>query len=369
LWLQSRPVNQWIAIAGTELSASTCTAQASAGLTDGQCRNTGYGDPRRGILSYSGGALKKSGSEMLVFGGGGAGGWAGNDVRGLRLEDGAPVWRTRVNPSPASVVAPATSPAAPYLLDGVSPSARHSYWQPQFIDAQNKFMAFGCVNTWMSDNGQFYVVDSVPLATGHWDAPGTHPVVPIGRGWDGNWACKHPMTEDVYVSGANGISRWRAATNTWSTVWTSTRTDVDRATAAIDPSGAGTLLRIGNYGSANVPIAIDLTSGAATVGAFSGPHAAHVDVGGYYAAGLVFDLVLGKFLLFQDDGYLYTITKVSMSNWSVDRLPLTGTAPSPMHSAAPGYPAIWGRMQYVPNLKGVCIIQAYDRPAYFVRTA
>jgi len=251
----------------------------------------------------------------------------------------------------------------------VSPGSRHSYWQPQFIDSQNKFMAFGCVNTWSRDSGQFYVVDGVPFATGRWDAPGTHPAVPRGRGWDGNWACKHPVSEDVYVSGANGISRWSSSTNVWSPLWTSTRTDVDRATAAIDPTGNGTLLRIGNYAGPNVPVAIDLTTGAAPVGTFSGPYAAAVNVGGYYAAGLVFDAVLGKFVLFQDDGYLYTIAKVSMSNWSVNRLSLTGTAPEAMHSAAPGLAAIWGRMQYVPNLKGVCIIQAYDRPAYFVKTA
>jgi hypothetical protein len=83
----------------------------------------------------------------------------------------------------------------------------------------------------------------------------------------------------------------------------------------------------------------------------------------------VFDSVLNKFLLFQDDGFLYTITKVSIANWAVDRLALSGLPPAVMHSAGPGRPAIWGRMQYVPNLKGVCIIQAPDRPAYFVKTA
>jgi hypothetical protein len=79
--------------------------------------------------------------------------------------------------------------------------------------------------------------------------------------------------------------------------------------------------------------------------------------------------VLNKFLLFQDDGFLYTITKVSIANWAVNRLALTGVPPTVGHSARVGYPAIWGRMQYVPNLKGVCIIQAPDKPAYFVKTA
>jgi len=369
LWLQSKPINQWIAITGTELTASTCAAQAAAGLTDGLCRDIGYGDPRRGIFAYSGGALKKSGSEMLIFGGGGGRAWAGDDVRGLALEDDVPTWRTRVNPASLAIVPPIKAPSQPYMLDGITPNARHSYWQPQFIDATNTFMAFGCVNTWSSDSGQFYVVDSVPLASGRWDAPGTHPPAPIRRGWDGNWACKHPVTEDVYVSGSTGVSKWSSASNNWSTLWQTTHTDVDRATAAIDPTGGGTLLRIGNFGGVNVPVAIDLATGVGTVAVFSGPYAAAVNVGGYYAAGLVFDSVLNKFLLYQDDGFLYTITKVSIANWAVNRLALTGVPPTVGHSARVGYPAIWGRMQYVPNLKGVCIIQAPDKPAYFVKTA
>ena len=279
------------------------------------------------------------------------------------------MWRTRVKPSSHTNVIPRNEPASPYLRDGVTPSARHSYWSPQFIDRQNKFMAFGCVNTWNSDTGQYYVVDSVMLDSGVWEAPGKHPPIPIRRGWDGNWICKHPVTEDVYVSGASAVSRWSSADDRWSMVWTTERTDVDRATAAIDPSGDGTLLRIGNYGAPSIPVAIDLATGSATVGSLTGRHADAINLGGYFAAGLVFDRGLGKFLLYQDDGYLYTVSRASAANWQVDRLPLAGPAPEPRHSAAPGLIAIWGRMQYVPNLNGVCIIQAHDRPAYFVRTA
>jgi hypothetical protein len=192
--------------------------------------------------------------------------------------------------------------------------------------------------------------------------------MPLRRGWDGNWICKHPLTEDVYASSASAVSKWTPGSESWRTLWTSARTDVDRASAAIDPTGSGTLLRIGNYGASNVPVAIDLGAATAIVGSFSGPYADAVNVGGYFAAGLVFDRGLHQFLLFQDDGYLYPITRVSSTDWRVDRLHLGGTPPDAMHSAAPGLPAIWGRMQYLPNLNGVCIVQAYDRPAYFVRT-
>jgi hypothetical protein len=362
-WLQSKRVNEWIAIPGTELTESSLAAQAAAGLTDSYGRNVGYGNPRKGILAYSGGTLKKSGSEMLIFGGGSGGAWAGNDVRGLRLEDDAPTWRTRVNPTPVTSVRPRTSVQSAYMLDNLSPISRHSYWGPQFIDAQDTFMAFGCVHAW--NGGQFPNVDAAVLSTGRWKAPRTHPNVPIPRGWDGNWACKHPVTENVYVSGARGISRWDVAQNTWTTVYQSTRTDVDRGVAAIDPGGGGTLLRIGVLGSV---LSINLANGAATTGTLVGALASSIRVGAYYAAGLVFDQGLKKFVLFQDDGHLYTIAKASATTWNVERLALSGVAPQTLHSSAGYMPAIWGRMQYVPNLKGICIIQAYDRPAYFVRT-
>ena len=367
-WMQGVPVNQWTPIPGTAVSGMDCSAQLAAGLTNSRFQDIGYGDPRRGILAYSGGALKTDGSEMLIFGGGGAGAWAGNDVRGLRLEDDAPIWRTRVNPTVAANVASRYAAPAAYMLDGKTPSARHSYWSPQFIDAKNKFMVFGCAITWSSDTGQFFAVDGVAIDTGIWDAPGTYSDLPLRRGWDGNWTCKHPVSEDVYVSSASAVSKWTRVRNSWSTLWQSQRTDVDRASAAIDPTGSGTLLRVGDYGAHNIPVAIDLATGAATVGSFSGPHAGSVSIGGYYAAGLVFDRGLGKFLLFQDDGHLYAITRVSAADWSVDRVAMKGAAPDAMHSAGPGLPAIWGRMQYVPNLDGVCIIQAYDRAAYFVKT-
>ena len=369
-WLKSAAARHWIPIAGTEMSASGCAAQLAAKLTDAQCRDIGYGHPHRGIFAYSGGALKRAGSEMLLFGGGGANAWAGNDVRALRLEDDRPRWRTRVAPSPAANVWPARHPPTAYMRDGVAPNARHSYWQPQFIDASNRLMTFGCVNTWNSDSGQFVNVDAVEIDAGVWDVPQAHPPIPLRRGWDGHWICKDPLTENVYVSGQSAICRWSRSANSWTTVWTSSRnSDVDRATAAIDPNGTGTLLRIGSFGGPNVPLAMDLKSGTVDVGTLVGPHAKSIDVGGYYAVGLVFDGGLGMFALFQDDGHLYTIARTTRTDWFVDRLPMTGAAPVPTANARAGRPDLWGRFQYVPNLKGVCIVQAHDRPVYFVKTS
>ena len=153
-WLRGVPLNQWHAVPGTELSASTdLAAQIAAGLTNAKFQNIGYGDPRRGIMDYSGGAFRNNGSEILLFGGGGAGAWAGNDVRGLRLEDDIPRWRTLVSPAKASNVwtrHPA-DPAAmshPYMRDGITPNARHSVDYLTCIDAIDELMSFRCCACW-----------------------------------------------------------------------------------------------------------------------------------------------------------------------------------------------------------------------------
>jgi len=306
---------------------------------------------------------------MLIFGGGGAGAWAGNDVRGLRLEDDTPRWHTIVNPAPSTALWPkgASAPTA-YMKDG-TPNARHSYWQPQFIDSTDTFMTFGCANEWQMDTIETNDVDSIPLG-GAWKPAGTHPNIPAKRGYDGSWSCKHPATEKIYQSTASALQIFDPVANAWEAPINAFN-GFDRGVGAIDPD-RNLLLRIGsakNDTAHNAPATIDLGSGAWTDAVFSGPFASVIM--GYYAAGFVYDFGLGKFLLFQDDGFIYTVTYVSKMEWSVDRLTLAGAAPvvgaSSIHSGAPC--AVWGRMQYVPNLRGVCIVQAYNKPAYFVKTA
>ena len=86
--------------------------------------------------------------------------------------------------------------------------------------------------------------------------------------------------------------------------------------------------------------------------------------------GLVYDAGLDAFLYFQDDEELYKITYLSVGSYSVQKMGLSGTKPSRLASGTHngGRIGIWGRMAHVPKLKGVCIIQGHNRPAYFVRT-
>ena len=121
-----------------------------------------------------------------------------------------------------------------------------------------------------------------------------------------------------------------------------------------------------------MPSTVQLDTGTRTAATFSGQYANSIWLAAVSGAGFVYDAGIDRFVIFIDDGFLYTISYVSDSNWQVDRMTLSGTAPTAGHSNATagggGQVGVWGRMQYVPNLHGICIIQAYDKPAYFVRT-
>ena len=152
LWLQGKPINQWVSIPNTSMGKMDFSAQIAAGLTNSARADIGYGSPVYGMVwGDSGGCLKKAGSILLLYGGGGAGAWAGNDIRGLTLEADAPRWATIKKPSSTQNLwhcqrafggAP-SDPSAPYLRDGKTPNPGHSYLEPHFVDAQNKFYLFG----------------------------------------------------------------------------------------------------------------------------------------------------------------------------------------------------------------------------------
>lgn len=103
-WVAALPLNEWHAIPNTSLSANLPNQPyIDAGLLAVGGRATQYG--MKGSLSgYSGAALRKKGSWLLLHGGGGAGGWAGNDWVGLHLNTAIPKWSVIVKPSPATAV-------------------------------------------------------------------------------------------------------------------------------------------------------------------------------------------------------------------------------------------------------------------------
>jgi len=381
-WLAGVPALQWTQIPNTAMTTISSSPDYSkitrAGLApvDGS-----YGNPQNGIYAYSGGTIK-GGNTMLVFGGGGAGAWAGNEIRALDLSADAPGWRIPVGPSPSSAVWDRHAPGQTshvYMKDG-KPNARHSYWGPQFIDSHgayaNSFIIFMCGQVWETDADMTFpdqqTVDSLDWSSGAWRAPGTHPYIPANRTWAGAWTCKHPTTEDVYVGTYTTVQKWNPLTNTWTKLCEVPADVTHRGMAALDPN-TGTVLRLGwatgAVGTAFNAHAINIATGTLTVGSLAGPAVGSVVIDGFAAigGGFVYDLGLKCFLLFQGNGVVLKITPGDGTGWYVDFLATTG-APPPVDTSL-GSQQLAGRMQYVSALSGVCILLRYNQHAYFIRTS
>lgn len=370
-WLNGKAVGQWVSIPNT--GQPTYQALKDAGL-DRTPADWNYGEPHKGIVGYSGGCVK-GGSTLLIFGGGGSNAWAGNEVRMLPLAADAPTWSLLAQPSNASATWPkqAGQTSHAYMQDW-KPNARHSYWSPQFIDANGDFMMFGCVDVWETDSGRFLNVDSYNVASASWRPQGYHPDMPHQRAYDGNWLVKHPVTEDVYVCAGTFLSRWNRSSNTWTDIANALDTGMDRAFAALDPN-TGKILRIGSALTNGTCQRIDIVTGAVVPGNLVGPHAADVnlsDFAHYNGSGFVYDLGLGAYLLFQNAATIFKITP-SGNDWSVDLFPTTGTPPEIRTDMAPGS-GIWGRFAYVPTLKGVAFMSPganspWTQNTFFVQTS
>jgi hypothetical protein len=372
-------INQWYRIPNTRidinLSKTPYIARGLLGLTGA---DIGLGSPSR-ITNFSGAALRKSGSWLLVTGGGGAGAWAGNDWIGLKLNSETPKWETLVMPSPAKEVWPRRSDprnySHNYMKDG-RPNAQHSYWSPQFFDGRDWFVLMGISNVWEVDQGTWGDVNIAYWNTREYEMDPTKrlPALPAKRDNDSEWIIKHPVTEDVYWPTGGNIYRFDQKTLSWS-VWNQNTSSFSRMAACIDPVN-NLMLVMGQYrGDDRAALTFDVATGKLLGNSkLIGPHAQSLARPGP-KAGFVFDEGLGKFVWFQDDGQLYTIAYRGVVNgaheWHVDRLATTGTPPVTGGTVvnSGGYPAVWGRMRYVPELKGIVLLTRTDTDVFFIRTS
>ncbi len=358
-WLTGKAINEWVSIPNTRQADGDLSALTTAGLADGT-----HGNVLAGAFVFGGGALKKAGSQLLIWSGGG-GDWAGNEVRGLRLEDDAPKWSVVIPPSPAAQMDTfAAQTIEMYYHDG-KPGAAHSYYSPQFINSLDTLMLFTRIHTWPTDRGGSKVVDGVNMGTGAWSTFGS---CWFDFNWDGPGQCQHPVTEEVFRTSAYAIQAWRSG------AWAETVCN-EQTTSVLDKcvlaAGGDVLLRLGLWGNDATTVRAHTLSVSAPRPtsfvpiALTGPAAAEINQ--WDGVGLEWDAGIRKFVYFNDNGILYTIDPVG---WVVTRLTTTGTAP--VAGAARkngGGSGIYGRMRYVPNLKGIVIAQTSDANAYFVRTA
>jgi hypothetical protein len=391
-WLNGVPPLQWKAVPGSLMKDMDYTPQVNAGLAGNAQGAPGagfnfYGNPISGPFAYGSMMVRGSDSMALIFGGGGAGAWAGIDVRGLPLEADAPHWTTLVPPAPTSIIwgsryqqVPATGPHA-RMKDGVTPNSRHPTYLCQFDDASNSMYLVGCPLVWETDSDPLYPdqyqVDHVSLDTMKWSGPGDHPNCPHVREWQSNFITRDPITGLIYFFGTSTLDVFNPATNSWRSpplvvnaygLW-------DRCVGDVD-TGRGLLLRIGYWtgGVKNVPLSINLTTGALTAGTLTGPYASAIDIGTLYMAGMCYCPDLACFLFAPDDGFIYTISYVDGTSWAVDRLALTGVGLPAHVSGNAGTPQICSRFRYVPHIRGTSVsgvvyAPVWNQPVQFFRTA
>jgi len=373
---------RWYQIPNTKISADLSKAPYIArGLLRGNGGEMGFGSLKN-ITHFSGAALRKNGSWLLVTGGGGAGAWAGNDWIGLKLNTEKPKWETLIMPSPASEVWPRGPAVAAHshMRDG-RPNARHSYWSPQFFDQRDWFVLMGTTNVWEIDQGLWGNIDVAYWSSRDYemDPAKRLPPLPAKRDYDGEWIVKHPVTEDVYWPTGENIYRLDQKSLRWS-VWHKDERSVSRMAACIDPTN-NLLLAIGAYkGHGGAALTYDIgTGGLSENTKLVGPHAQTIVPptmpGGPAKAGFVFDEGLKKFVWFQDDGQLYTIAYQGLNNgvneWYVDRLDTSGPKP-PVGATvinSGGAPSVWGRLRYVPELRGIVLLTRTDTDVFFVKTS
>ena len=340
----------------------------AAGLTDRNWRDIGYGtNPATGTFTFSGGALRQSDSMLMSFGGGGRT-WGGNEVRALPLQSDAPRWFCLIKPSPASGVWPNASNSKAYYNPDGTPVSRHAYTAPHYNAQRDELIVYGCGPVWPMDQGKGWQVDAISLAPGAKWHPAAHYGTMYSRagGYEGNWVASNPATGDVYFPSSHVIQLWKNATGAPGPVIIDTGwVDVDRGAALVDPV-RNRLIRIGpRRGKGDSQLGyFDLSTQPATYHDVvpRGPTLERAS-----GAGFVHDTVLDKFLYFPDLGVVYVIDPVT---FDVAPLPTTGKPPVPYGAGVNGGDAaIFTRMQYVPNLRGVVIAQAFDKPVYFLRTS
>lgn len=339
-WLQGKDAFQWLPLPSTKL------ASVQSGFTS-------PGGSKMYVCSYSGGALKASGSELFVAGGGHAD-YAGNEVYSLRLADDTPAWVRRN--SPTATVGSTSVAGSAYYSDG-RPTSRHTYWHLQYCDQRDRLMTFGAAAVWGNGNGNFPTVDGFNPGTNEYDPAGTYPsqsgieAVACGVAKDGSG--------NVYVHNFNSgtLFKWTQSSNTWSSL--GNRGVYNYETAYACDTRRNRMLRV--RGSSTSETTFDLNNGGASSSiTFTGSSAGSITGGS-----LVYDSGADCFWFLKRGSS--TLFRVDPVSWAVTVQSVTGTVPN--NSYVDGRHMIYGRFAYCPELRGLVFVKDVDNDAYFIRTA
>lgn len=335
-WLAGAGLFEWVEIPGTRIDQ----AQAWKNYK-GARGNTG----KRGILAYSGAAVKAQGSEFFIAGGGHLD-YAGNEVFSIRLGDDHPQWVRRNDPS---VETPMNTP---YYPDG-RPSSRHTYRNLIYSEARQRLIFFGGA-PWGDKPTYNNLVDSFDPVANDYDPRNTIASAPgliggpsgTGMDKDGNFYVHSYRNGHLY--------KWEQRTNTWLDF--GKRGGMRYDTPYALDTRRNRLFRI-PWGSFPARF-YDLNhEGTFTEVHIGGPASKEINTGN----SLIYDPVLDVFWLWKfNETSLYRIT-ASTFNATVQRV--TGLQPP----ATKG--KIYTRFNHVPELRGIVLMTNTKNNLMFIRTS
>jgi hypothetical protein len=315
---------------------------------------------------------------MLIFSGGGAGAWAGNNVAGLCMNTATPYWTTIVNPSNVTHINPQGGATQTYYRDG-KPSSRHAYQVHHYNDRLDRGYTFGGANEWTTDSAVWGNIDSYGWADQTWTANVGTVLTDGGfyRGLGDNVpVIKHPSTEDVWrFYGSGSDPRWWRlnSSNSYATFSAFNTTGAARTWGpfAVHPI-LNLIVGIGiNTYDSPIPGYFSTTSiatGVCTKGTLSGAQAGVAT--GSMGHSLEWVPDWNAFAYFTDDGNLYRVDVASASSASISLVATTGTPPPVGASAGNGASGgIWTRFKYSNELKGLILMQQSHVNVRFLRTA
>lgn len=348
-WLAGKPLNEWVAIAGTGWD----TSGAGGALAD----------------AFSGFVVRDDTSEVIIALAGGHGAGLDNRVVSLSLSADAPAWVLR------KAASTSTTGDVAYYPDG-TPASRHTYSSGIWCPQRNRLMMHGLYGTY--PNATFSrTVDGFNLDNNTWDPAGTWLTMPSSvnvysmcRGKNGDaWlqGGRWNQATDTYTA-----SSWGAALSRFPGAYDSLRDQVFTLQFG-DGQGFNTNLGVqaSKISASVVQTAVTFNSSAA--------YTAFVNDQLVYS-GMDYDPVNDKFWFYPgsyangtgayvNPGKVYIITPNSGAVWDMSILTLGAGSATGIPGTPPGGAGINGRFRYVPALKGFVVLPQKSSNLYFIRTA
>lgn len=363
-WVSSLPLFHWYEIPNTSL-ASVAPDPVPLGVLG----------PKGKVEAWNGATLKRAGSVYLLGAAGGHRDYGGNEVNALALNVDLPRWVELCPPTPNALITANGMDAVQFYIDK-KPSTTHTYHSTQFIDSLNRMIVFsspgytGAGGNWPPPTPWYYgdqLSFSFNASSSQWDQPEYVSAFPGTGDFTSALCVKHQVTNDVYYSKnyGDGIWRWNASSNSWTKLPNTSSRNPWFCGAAIDPHRSRMLI-VGGYGP--TPPEVRGLDGFTIAVSYKGLGREPLNECQHYDT-CVYDEVVDCFwVLYRTkdsagNGIGTRLLKVTAADWQVSDVTTTGMPPLPRVNG------LHNSFQYVPELRGVVIMDSYTGNVRFMRTA